>query len=250
MKMIHLHFTALHIWRGCCVCVCVCVSVYSIDLFIMLWIYIRPSLWARTYLHSPALASSSHLSHISIISRYTADIQGLDSKTAGTPRLTESHRMWIQNNAPRLLWCMDVHNYTSQDLSLSCAPLFGNCPSFWQSCLSFSRLPPHVVCMRDNGQICASGTKSLKNNNKAADITYIILIVIKHNKKTQIENVFKPWCLFFLCAVCSSATQQNFVSLVHIITFLENKKIQLRCCSNNKLQSVTSRFVQTPSSKL
>lgn len=33
----------------------------------------------------PVLRSASHLSHISIISKYNADIQSLDSKTVGTP---------------------------------------------------------------------------------------------------------------------------------------------------------------------
>ena len=104
-------------------------------------------------------------------------------------------------------------------------------------------------------------------------ILYIILIVIKHNEKTQIENALKIWCLFFFFfgAACSSVTQQNFASLgrvkawsvflcspvwhkvffahvwirTHCDTFISTRerifylsrkknKLQIRCCSNNK----------------
>lgn len=101
-KVIRLHLQPLHIWLGCC--------VYSIDLLVMLWIYIRLSPRTSSYLHSPALTSASHLSHISIISKYNADIQSLDSKTAGTPRHTKSCRMWIQNEALVMHGCAEWHN--------------------------------------------------------------------------------------------------------------------------------------------
>lgn len=96
-------------------------------------------------------------------------------------------------------------------------------------------------------------------------ILYIILIVIKHNEKTRIENVFKSWCFFFFGAARSSVTQQNFVSLGRVtaesvflcspvwhklfcpcadpyslryIHFHPGKEyftfLQIRCCSNNK----------------
>lgn len=40
--------------------------------------------------------------HRSVISCYNADIQSLDSKTAGTSLCIWNHSVWIQNNAPRL----------------------------------------------------------------------------------------------------------------------------------------------------
>lgn len=123
-----------------------CVSNWSVHNVMNLYKAISQCEYLSAF---PVLTSASHLSHISIISKYNADIQSLDSKPAGTPRHTKSHRMWILNNVLRLLWCMDVHNYTTQDFPLSCAALSGNCPSFWRRRRSIqgglSKLPPRMI---------------------------------------------------------------------------------------------------------
>lgn len=84
---------------GCC--------VNSVDLLIMLWA-------ASQGVVPICIPEVSHLSHISIISKYNTDIQSLDSKTVWTPQNTKSHGIWI-HNAWRQLCCIDVHNYTTQD---------------------------------------------------------------------------------------------------------------------------------------
>lgn len=135
--MIHLHLQLSSYLPGL-----LCIFNWSVHNVMNLYKAISQNEYLSAF---PVLRYASHLSHISIISKYNADIQSPDSKTVGTPRHTKSHRIWIQNNALRPLWCMDVHNYTTQHLSLRGAPLSGNDPFFWHSCFAFVSCPLHIV---------------------------------------------------------------------------------------------------------
>lgn len=90
MKMIRLHLPRLVSKGSCC-------GVFNWSVHNVMNFYKAVS-QSEPLSAFPARRSASHLPHISIISKYIADILGLDSKSAGTPRHTKSHRMQMQNN--------------------------------------------------------------------------------------------------------------------------------------------------------